>query len=270
MPIRRNRRSGLQQMFKQTHAELKEAVDMHDAQSILEAVQAVDGFKDLLKDRTTPYKRVTYKQCFEGAEMVSFLLASGLGAFDSRDKATAALEHLLHAGLLSHVEDEHKFKDEAMWYEFHVEQPAEEKLEETLAGEKNVKRSDVVWKDRWRYVLMHAVLSREQSLLHLYLDKGSAPWEIIDLKGYTCEQKGEKLRLVSPQSDRMSITLATADDRDAWMHALVSAKVTLIEDMSAYTGKTFFDFKCEDIDGRDVDFSEYKGQVCLVVNVASQ
>lgn len=32
----------------------------------------------------------------------------------------------------------------------------------------------------------------------------------------------------------------------------------------------FYDFTIDDIDGNPVDFSKYKGRVCLVVNTASE
>ena len=34
--------------------------------------------------------------------------------------------------------------------------------------------------------------------------------------------------------------------------------------------KSFYDFTVKDIDGDDVQLSKYRGQVCLVVNVASK
>lgn len=33
---------------------------------------------------------------------------------------------------------------------------------------------------------------------------------------------------------------------------------------------TLYDFKLKNIDGQDVDLAQYKGKVCLIVNVASQ
>jgi glutathione peroxidase len=34
--------------------------------------------------------------------------------------------------------------------------------------------------------------------------------------------------------------------------------------------KSVYDFTVKDIDGKDVKLSDYKGKVCLIVNVASQ
>jgi len=34
--------------------------------------------------------------------------------------------------------------------------------------------------------------------------------------------------------------------------------------------KSFYDFTVKDIDGKDVTLSKYRGNVCLVVNVASK
>lgn|GEM_PF-588226 len=38
---------------------------------------------------------------------------------------------------------------------------------------------------------------------------------------------------------------------------------------SSLKAKSFFDFTVKSIDGKDVALSKYKGDVCLVVNVAS-
>ena len=38
----------------------------------------------------------------------------------------------------------------------------------------------------------------------------------------------------------------------------------------AETQKSFHDFTVKDIDGNEVKLSKYRGQVCLVVNVASK
>lgn len=35
-------------------------------------------------------------------------------------------------------------------------------------------------------------------------------------------------------------------------------------------GKSVYDFTMKDIDGSDVKLADYKGKVCLIVNVASQ
>lgn len=39
---------------------------------------------------------------------------------------------------------------------------------------------------------------------------------------------------------------------------------------AAKTGQSFYDFTVKDIDGKDVKLDKYKGQVCLIVNMASK
>lgn len=41
------------------------------------------------------------------------------------------------------------------------------------------------------------------------------------------------------------------------------------DERSEVMPKSFFDFEVKSIDGKDVALSKYKGDVCLVVNVAS-
>lgn len=39
---------------------------------------------------------------------------------------------------------------------------------------------------------------------------------------------------------------------------------------AAHKAQSFYDFTVKDIDGNEVSLAKYKGQVCLVVNVASR
>ena len=66
-----------------------------------------------------------------------------------------------------------------------------------------------------------------------------------------------------------------------WMKGIVFATGALLlsaADLSAgeddvKTSKeaaTFHDFTVKDIDGKDVELSRYRGEVCLIVNVASK
>jgi len=61
------------------------------------------------------------------------------------------------------------------------------------------------------------------------------------------------------------------------VHGFVQAGVTSLEDendakavQSGHMPSNLFEFKARDIDGNLVDFSRYRGHVCLVVNAASQ
>jgi glutathione peroxidase len=49
---------------------------------------------------------------------------------------------------------------------------------------------------------------------------------------------------------------------------VISEEVVNLEDM--LMEKSFYDFKMKDIDGKEVDFNQYKGKKVLVVNVASK
>lgn len=252
-------------------------MDLSAAKTILANLRAKEGFDKLIKDRVTTFIKAQYKQCCDAKELVTFMVDSGL--YTTREDALAAGRTLVGTGLLTHVEDEHAFKDEKLWYVFQEDSPAEEKMEETLSQEKNVLRSWVHWRDQWRHVRLFAVLSREQRRLFLYQEYDdhaeaaravSPPWKVIPLKGFSFKQQQNKLLLTSPESAEMCIETLSTEDRDKWMHGLVSAHVNLEEDTASLAKMNFFDFKCADIDDNDIAFSKYKGQVCLVVNVASQ
>jgi len=52
--------------------------------------------------------------------------------------------------------------------------------------------------------------------------------------------------------------------------ALVGLVCSAVADANGSTrAKSFFDFTVKSLDGKDVALSKYKGDVCLVVNVAS-
>src|SRR5262249_50547015 len=55
----------------------------------------------------------------------------------------------------------------------------------------------------------------------------------------------------------------------AALFAVAAASVGLAEDRSV-KAKSVLDFKVKDIDGKEVDLSQYKGDVLLIVNVASK
>lgn len=62
-------------------------------------------------------------------------------------------------------------------------------------------------------------------------------------------------------------------EQEEWMSALVDAGIDLLsESLGEYDGKTIFDFTCKDIDGNenDLSLSNFKGNFCLIVNVASK
>lgn len=51
---------------------------------------------------------------------------------------------------------------------------------------------------------------------------------------------------------------------------LFTSEIALAEDKPVAAAKPIYDFTVKDIDGKDVSLSKYKGDVVLIVNVASQ
>lgn len=52
--------------------------------------------------------------------------------------------------------------------------------------------------------------------------------------------------------------------------AALMALGAVIAGMQGGSPKGFYDFTVKDIDGKDVKLDKYKGQVCLIVNMASK
>jgi len=60
-------------------------------------------------------------------------------------------------------------------------------------------------------------------------------------------------------------------EQEEWLQALMDAGVTLQENAIApVEAKSIFDFTVKDIDLQDFDLNQFRGNVCLVVNVASE
>ncbi|XP_063402394.1 DEP domain-containing mTOR-interacting protein-like [Mytilus trossulus] len=75
------------------------------------------NFSNLLKDRKYHFK--TYKNCFVGKEVVSWLVDCKL--CDSRSSAVTALRTLQDHHILHHVCDDHLFKDDMLFYRFRID-----------------------------------------------------------------------------------------------------------------------------------------------------
>eukprot|EP00040_Diaphanoeca_grandis_P029963 m.176461 g.176461 ORF g.176461 m.176461 type:complete len:293 (-) comp31847_c15_seq1:104-982(-) len=68
----------------------------------------------IIKDRR--YHLKTYKQCFRGNEMVTWMLENSYAS--SRSEAVAIGSSLILHGIYHHVTDDHNFKDTGMFYRF--------------------------------------------------------------------------------------------------------------------------------------------------------
>ncbi|XP_071142565.1 DEP domain-containing mTOR-interacting protein-like [Mytilus edulis] len=75
------------------------------------------NFSNLLKDRKYHFK--TYKNCFIGKEVVSWLVDCKLCEF--RSSAVTALRTLQDHHILHHVCDDHLFKDDMLFYRFRID-----------------------------------------------------------------------------------------------------------------------------------------------------
>lgn len=70
-----------------------------------------------IKDRT--YHLKTYEKCFIGSEAVQYLVANNFAS--SADEAIVLGNVMLEQGLFFHVTRDHTFKNERLFYRFHVD-----------------------------------------------------------------------------------------------------------------------------------------------------
>ena len=87
----------------------------------------------------------------------------------------------------------------------------------------------------------------------------------------SAEQDGTPTIGVVGMKRRMAYSLGMAIIVLSWAGRPAAAQeVNETEGDRMPTARSFYDHQVKTIDGRTVSLSEYKGQVCLVVNTASQ
>jgi len=242
---------------------------------------------DVVKDRK--YFLSTYPKCFVGSELIDWFVK--IKTVKTREEGLALGQKLYDADRIHQVSYENKFKDDKTWFRFESDEPEKKDKGpsvQKLCQQENVLKREVSLKGSWGYNKVWAVLSREEKKLYFF-DKETShtpqKGKTIDLtkckhnvtECNQCKSGAYCIKLIDACEQNTSILCSeTPEDQAAWLHGLVQAGVVSSEDeqdaTDAKAGKmptSFYEFTAYDIDGKQVKFDKYKGQVCLVVNVAS-
>jgi len=119
-------------------------------------------------------------------------------------------------------------------------------------------------------------MQKKKKLYYYHSNLSSEPSGTIDLsKGALetaeCECKsGSYCFTLSDGSHKWVLCAFNSKTQTAWLEALSAIGVTFREEEFGSLKETsIFDFSANDIDGNLVTLDKYRGNVCIVVNVAS-
>jgi hypothetical protein len=102
-------------------------------QRIYSRVKVIQGF---IADRK--YHLQSYKKCFVGNEFVEWLVSCG--ECGTREDASELGRHLLEAGVIRHVCNDHHFKDDYLFYRFVNDETSPKSIKERLGMNKSSRK----------------------------------------------------------------------------------------------------------------------------------
>jgi len=240
---------------------------------VLEIIEKMRKLK-LVKDRTYLLKK--YPKCFVGSEAVTFFLTTHY--CNTIPQAIALGQEMMDGDYIHHVTDEHTFKNEYLFYRFRDDEdyvgPSVAKLlmdgNVTVSSELDMKGL-VLWKERF------ALLEANEKKIYVYHSNlSSASSAIIDLKHglletAECECKsGSFCFTLSDGKQKWVLCAFNSKTQLAWLEALSKIGIPFREEDFEPTKETsIFDFSANDINGNLISLDQYRGKVCIAVNVAS-
>jgi len=188
-------------------------------------------------------------------------------------------EQLMTEDHIHHVSDEHIFKNEPYFYRFRVDDddfkgPSVAKLIKSgnIAIHSDLEIRGLIFYSK-KYALLHKV---EKRIYYFSTNLSSEPSGTIELsqgilETAECECKsGSYCFTLSDGSNKWVLCAFNSKTQTAWLEALSTIGVQFREEEFGVVKETsIFDFTANDIDGNPVLLDRYRGNVCLVVNVAS-
>jgi hypothetical protein len=236
---------------------------------------------ELIQDRKYgTFIKKTYPKCFIGAEAVSWLVEKGI-AKDRPDAVNIGCD-LVRSGIIHHVCDEHHFEDGTLFYRFLSDEPAEilaqrrhfsalQKI--AMNSLLNTKGLLGGWSNRY-FALQGGTLFMYNS------EYAPSPSAAYSLEGATCSvteceecHAGNYAFTLAIEHQKMTLSTKKSKDQEAWIVALTAAGAQFLDNASAdeKTGaSSLFELSAKTLDsGQEINFSQFVGKVCIVVNVAS-
>jgi hypothetical protein len=231
-----------------------------------------------IKNRTAFFK--TYPSCFVGSAAVQWLVQKGKGDVEG---ALNIGKQLIEADLMHHVGDSKGFLNEDEWYRFRQDETYDgnsyygQAKVGLKSGALQLKKTGALssgWGEKW------VVITATEPAQWLQYDSqyDSKPSKSFSLKQAglnvaeceDCKENWHCFTLSGGDNHMHEVYCAHhSRDQQAWMDLLIAKGATLQRENLSATAESLYEFNAARPDGTVVPFSQYAGQVVMVVNVAS-
>jgi len=236
----------------------------------------------MIRDRTYNFR--TYRSVFVGQEAVDWMIANGFA--DTREAAVVLGKEMIQNGIFHHVTYGHTFKDSYLFYRFPDDDPLRKRLKlggpsvATLMTDCGVTKAGWVLRSGtlfWnrRYLV---VKQDESKLYYFSSNLDPAPKFAVELTdGITVKEevgsrakKGHYCFTIFSAESSLTFACEKSADQESWLEALIDAGTDQEDEALDDPNATMYNFSATTIEGQELSLSEYKGLVCLVVNVATK
>lgn len=220
----------------------------------------------------------SYPKSFHGDDAITWMVEKGKAA--SREEAIELGKQIIEADLAHHVADDAGFSDNRALFRFRADDDNYDGMSYFGQSKGAVKSGLVQHKKSFGWEELYAVLKTEPAPCWMQYESqyASKPSKIISLNQAgldvaDCEdcKKDWHCWTLSGGDKHIHSTYCAHHSRDqqAWIEALIANGVTLQRANLSTTANSIFEFNAARHDGSVVNFSDFTGQVCMVVNVAS-
>jgi len=231
----------------------------------------------------------TYISVFSGKDAITWMV--GHGQAKNREEAVYKLQVLVDQHLVHHINDQHRIKDnDTIFYRFFEDETAANLKREKEQIRKSFSVTELLSdchgvtqhgfvdiKGFFGWNTRYMVLRGDEGVLFMFENEISAsPKEEINIgeafiiKEVLDLRKGWYCWTLTGNNSTYTLGTEKSKDQEAWINAFANVGCRFDKEDADTTHKSIFEFKALNIDGTETSLSAYAGNVCVVVNVASQ
>jgi len=220
----------------------------------------------------------TYPNVFIGSQCVDWFIEYGY--VFSREEGIELGQQLIEKNVIHHVADDHKFKDEYLFYRFLEDEekviigPSVASLISNCTATQHgymLKKGQLLWNTRY------VVLKADQSIVY-YFDKDLSPnpRNAIDISqnAVVKEEVGLKKNSycfsITTPLETAYFACNSSKEQEKWIQSLIDAGVTYKAQDIQLQYNSIYEMPAKLISGEEISLSQFSGQVLIVVNVASE
>jgi len=229
------------------------------------------------KDRRYFFKK--YPMCFTGRMAVDWLIKNQ-SASDVQE-ALKIGQQMMDLNIFNHVTNGQDFENEDYYYRFAFDDPnylSGAPADKMLSSCGVAKSGWLDFQGKFFWTQKFCILKADDQKLYCYAnEKANAPQLVLDLsqEGIFIKElgacKGGSYCFNINVSKRSHIfSTKKSVDQEDWIAKIMECGPSFSEEVFDVHGESIFQFVVKDIDGNDLPLSQFTGQVCLVVNVASE